>query len=143
MGGVIMNIQTSLITKIEATTKAKAKASARERAAQAARLRDEAYRRFRQAGLTHLFVNLAEGSRLRGQWPAWSAADRGVFLDFMTRHCSLVFEDRNFERADFRHTLVYRLVDAIPSEAGTEETARLLMGFFAGPTTPALPGARR
>lgn len=46
MGGVIMNIQTSLITKIEATTKAKAKASARERAAQAARLRDEAYRRF-------------------------------------------------------------------------------------------------
>lgn len=104
---------------------------------------DEAYRRFRQAGLTHLFVNLAEGSRLRGQWPAWSAADRGVFLDFMTRHCSLVFEDRNFERADFRHTLVYRLVDAIPSEAGTEETARLLMGFFAGPTTPALPGARR
>ena len=40
-----MNIQTSLITKIEATTKAKAKASARERAAQAARLRDEAYRR--------------------------------------------------------------------------------------------------
>ena len=101
-----MNIQTSLITKIEATTKAKAKASARERAAQAARLRDEAYRRFAVQFEERWGVKLRDIKYLTptltgGEWKKTSAVSE-KYSQVVIRKGKLV--EQIFRRGKYQHT---------------------------------------
>ncbi len=99
----------------------------------------EFYHRLRQTGVTHLLVNLAEASRLRGQWPPWTETEMNLFKDFMKKNCTLVFEDRHFQPKDFRHTLVYELSDRLPPATSDEEVGAVLMSFMSGESGKALP----
>jgi hypothetical protein len=93
---------------------------------------EDVYQRLRQGGTTHLFINLAEAYRLRGQWAPWTPSERIIFQDFMKAHCRLVFEDRHLEEPDFRHTLVYELTDGARPDAATERVGGILAGFMDG-----------
>ncbi len=69
------------------------------------------YRKFRDAGVTHVLLNVAEGVRVRHYWlDNFSEEGAKVFDDFWRRHVRLVLDDQGSTREDYRYAQVYEIV---------------------------------
>lgn len=94
---------------------------------------DDLYRRARERGMTHILLNLAEAARFKFLWPPWDERDEKIFTEFWRKYCAPIFEDADFRKEDFRHTLVYEMTpDAPPQDAHGEEILTVLLKVYGG-----------
>jgi hypothetical protein len=80
---------------------------------------DALYEKVKQAGLTHILLNVAEGVRVEHYWTErLSEAGQKAFDDFWGKHAVLLLEDRGTTQADFHWANVYSIVPSRPGEGG-------------------------